>query len=245
MNEIINGDCLEVMPKLKDGCIDMVFCDLPYGVTKNRWDSQIPLGKLWELYDKIMKPRTAVVLTAQTPFDKVLGVSNLKNLRYEWIWNKELVSGFLNANRMPMKQHENVLVFYKKLPTYNPIKTLGVKSHSQGTTTKQTNNNYSKYTKVDNTDKHGDLKFPTTILNFQKPHPSKSLHPTQKPVELVKYFIKTYTDEGDIVLDNCSGSGTTAIACLETGRKYICIEQDREYYQKSLERVEEWKENNR
>lgn len=242
MNDIVQGDCLEVMKKIKTGSIDMILCDLPYGTTRNKWDSVIPLEPLWEQYNRIIKDRGAIVLTAQTPFDKVLGVSNLKNLKYEWVWDKQLVSGFLNANRMPLKRHENVLVFYKKSPTYNPIKTLGVKSHSKGKTISQSvNNNYGNFGVVDNGDKHGNMKFPTTILSFQKPHPSKAIHPTQKPVELFEYLIKTYTNENDVVLDNCAGSGTTAIACLNTGRKYICIEQEEEYVEIINKRIEEWR----
>ena len=224
------GDCLELMKDILDGAIDMILCDLPYGTTKNKWDTIIPFEPLWEQYNRIIKHNGAIVLTAQTPFDKVLGASNLKMLKYEFVWDKCLTSGHLNANRMPLRQHENILVFYKKPPTYNPIKTVGVKSHSRGDCTKSNaNNNYGAFNKVDNGEIHGSMKFPTTILKFQKPHPSVAVHPTQKPVELFEYLIKTYTNEGDTVLDNCVGSGTTLVACQNTNRNGIGFEKEPKY----------------
>lgn len=229
VNKIIQGDCLKVMREMEDKSIDMILCDLPYGTTQNKWDSTIDLGLLWRQYERVTKDNGVIVLTAQDKFTAKLMLSNEKIHKYNLVWDKILTSGFLNANHMPLRVHEDVCVFYKKPPTYNPQKTRGKKNHPKGNMKSDKNNNYGEYEKVDNTDELGDMKHPKSIITFQKPHPSKSVHPTQKPVALFEYLIKTYTNKGDLVLDNCAGSGTTGVACQNTGRDYILIEKEPEY----------------
>lgn len=217
------GDCLERMKEIPDGSVDMILCDLPYGTTQNKWDSVLPLDKLWAEYNRICDG--TIVLTAQTPFDKVLGVSNLRMLKYEWIWRKEAGTGFLNAKKMPLKDHENILVFYEKLKTYNPQMRTGFKSYKckQG----HVGSNYGKVRPDNITESNGE-RYPLSVLDFTRD--KSKVHPTQKPVALMEYLIKTYTDEGDTVLDNTMGSGTTGVACRNTGRKFIGIEMDPTYY---------------
>lgn len=218
------GDCLDLMKDITDSSIDMILCDLPYGTTQNKWDTVIPLESLWEQYNRVIKDNGAIVLTAQTPFDKVLGASNLKMLKYEWIWKKNIATGHLNAKRMPMKDHENILVFYKKPPTYNPQMV-------EGTPYKNIrlpiNDNGSNYGDIERTNTvNSGTWYPKTVLSFDR---EIGLHPTQKPVELFEYLIKTYTNEGDTVLDNCLGSGTTLVACQNTNRNGIGYEKEPKY----------------
>jgi len=232
LNKIHQGDCLEIMKDIPDGSIDMILCDLPYGTTRNKWDTVIPLDELWDQYERVIKDNGAIVLTAQTPFDKVLGASNIKRLKYEWIWEKNIATGHLNAKKMPMKKHENVLIFYKKPPTYNPQMTKGKAYINKR---KPINDNGSNYGYIKRTDTiNNGLRYPVDTLQFDR---EIGLHPTQKPVELFEYLIKTYTNEGETVLDNCMGSGTTAIACMNTDRNYIGFELDKTYYEKSLDRI--------
>lgn len=239
LNEIIHGDCLEVMRQFPDKSIDMILCDLPYGTTACEWDSVIPLEPLWEQYERIIKDNGAILLFAQTPFDKVLGCSNIKNLRYEWIWEKEQGTGNLNANKMPLKKTENILVFYKKLPTYNPQMTEG-----SAYTRKRNYNDNEIFGKTGTKDgyvtKNTGIRYPTNLIKFNRELGDR-LHPTQKPVALCEYLIKTYTLPGEIVLDNCIGSGTTAIACINTGRNFIGIEIDEKYVKIARERIEKHK----
>lgn len=236
MIKLIRGDCLELMSEIPDGSIDMVMCDLPYGTTKNKWDSVLPLDVLWHHYWRIC--RGAVVLTAQTPFDKVLGVSSLAELRYEWIWEKTAATGFMNAKKAPLKAHENILVFYKKPPTYNP-------QMSEGATIKRVNasiashgDNYGKATSI-RAPYESTQRYPRSVVRYAKDNRMAAEHPTQKPVALMEYLIRTYTNEGDTVLDNCMGSGTTGVACVNTGRKFIGIELDREYFRAARRRIKE------
>jgi len=217
--------------------VDMILCDLPYGATANKWDIIIPFESLWSQYERIIKNNGAIVLFSDGLFMTEMMQSNKKMWKYNLIWDKVLSSGFLNANRMPLRQTEEICVFYNKLPTYNPQKTKGKASHSKGVPKENENNNYGKFDFVDNSVEHGDMKFPTSILRFSKPHPSKTLHPTQKPVELLEYLIKTYTIENEIVLDNTAGVCSTGIACKNTRRKWICIEKEEEYCVKSVERI--------
>lgn len=218
---------------LPDKSVDMILCDLPYGTTRNKWDSVIPLDTLWEQYVRVIKDNGAIVLTAQTPFDKVLGSSNLQMLRYEWIWQKEAGTGFLNAKKMPLKDHENVLIFYRDLPTYNPQMETGKpytckKSH-HGT-------NYGRdVVDVVITDNSGE-RYPKTVQRFQRDR--DKLHPTQKPVDLFRYLIRTYTNAGEIVLDNCIGSGTTAVAATLEGRKWIGFETEPKYVEIANKRLD-------
>lgn len=231
LNKIYNEDCLEGMKRIPDGSVDMILCDLPYGTTRNKWDSIIPLEPLWEQYERIIKDNGAIVLTAQTPFDKVLGVSNLDMLRYEWIWQKESGTGFLNAKKMPLKNHENILVFYKRLPTYNPQMRTGFKEYEIKQGHLGTNYGDGKgVTSVSNGE-----RYPLTTVKFTRD--KDKVHPTQKPVALFEYLIKTYTNEGETVLDNCAGSGTTMIACMNTDRNFIGFELDEGYFEMANERI--------
>lgn len=231
LNKIYNEDCLEGMKRIPDGSVDMILCDLPYGTTRNKWDSVLPFDKLWEQYERIIKDNGAIVLSAQTPFDKVLGASNLKLLRYEWIWEKTQGTGHLNANRMPLKNHENILVFYKNLPVYNPQFEAGI---AYKTTSSVNSSNYGTQNESTVTINDG-FRYPLTIQEFN--YDTETFHPTQKPVALFEYMIKTYTNKGDTILDNCMGSGTTAIASINTERNFIGFETNEEYYNKSLQRI--------
>lgn len=232
---LIHGDCLEVMEELikAEIKVDMILADLPYGTTQNKWDSVIPLDKLWDLYKGIIKEDGAIVLTAQTPFDKVLGASNLEMLKYEWIWKKTYHTGHLNAKKMPLKNHENILVFYKKLPTYNPQFEEGEPYKTKVPDNAKTSSNYGKqsgYT-IDNK----GIRYPRSVITFDKA--KGRYHPTQKPVKLFRYLIRTYTNEGDVVLDNVCGSGTTALASTYEGRKWIAIEKEEKYVNITKERL--------
>lgn len=237
--ELRKGDCLELMKDIEDKSVDMILCDLPYGTTQNKWDSVIDLDLLWKQYKRIIKDKGIIVLTGQDKFSAKLMLSNEKMHKYNLIWDKELISGFLNANRMPLRLHEDILIFYKKSGTYNPQKVKGLKSHSKGKMKTNVNNNYGKYNKVDNGDLLGDMKHPKSILKFMKPHPSKALHPTEKPLELFDWLIKTYTNKGDLVLDNCAGSGTTGVACQNLYRNCIMMEKEEEYCNIILKRLRE------
>jgi len=240
INVIYNGDCLELMPRLvEDKSIDMIFADLPYGTTKCKWDSVIDLPKLWSEYERVIKDNGVILLFAQSPFDKVLGASNLKLLKYEWIWEKTQATGHLNAKKMPMKAHENILVFYKKLPTYNPQKTNGHKPI----------NSYTKYIKTqNNTELYGEMKreisgggetdrYPRSVITFASDKQKSCLHPTQKPLSLVEYMIKTYTNPFDLVLDNTCGSGTTGVAAKKLNRQFILMEKDYEIFKTARKRI--------
>ena len=233
LNKIYNEDCLEGMKRIPNKSVDMILCDLPYGTTRNKWDSIIPLDLLWEQYCRVIKDNGAIVLTAQTPFDKVLGASNLKHLKYEWIWQKDAGTGFLNAKKMPLKDHENILVFYKKPPTYNPQMRTGFKPY---TTTKGHHGTNYGSDKGATTVSDGE-RYPLTTMKF--PRDSNKLHPTQKPVALFEYLIRTYTNENETVHDNVMGLGTTAIACINTNRNYIGFEMDTNYFNLANERIEQ------
>ena len=226
------GDCLELMKDIPDKSIDMILCDLPYGTTKNKWDSVIPFEPLWEQYNRIIKDNGAIVLFSQMPFTADLVASNYKDFRYEWIWEKLSASGHLNATRMPMKKHENILVFYKKLPTYNPQFTEG-KPYVATCSTHSSNYGKQKYNITTIND---GKRYPVDIIKFNN---DRGLHPTQKPVELLEYLIKTYTNEGEVVLDNCMGSGSTCVACINTNRHYIGFELDPQYYDIACKRLDE------
>ena len=240
INKIYLGDCLDVMKFIGDKSIDMILCDLPYGITQNKWDTIIPFKDLWYFYERIIKDNGAIVLFGQDKFSAKLMLSNEKIHRYNLIWDKQLTSGFLNANKMPLRCHEDIIVFYKQLPIYNPQKIKGNKNHSKGKMqTEISNNNYSKYKRVDMGEILGDMKHPKSIISFSKPHPSKCLHPTQKPIELCEWLIQTYTNEEDLILDNCIGSGTTAIAAINTNRRWIGIEKDEKYFETANKRIEE------
>ena len=229
------------MKDIPDKSIDMILCDLPYGTTRNKWDSIIPLEPLWEQYERIIKDRGMICLTAVEPFASQLISSNYKLFRYDLIWDKKLPSGFLNAKRRPLRRHEQILCFYKKLPTYNPIMEIRGKPRNKGSYNKKKGNGDSCYGKLKNIKSFNNIYYPTSILEFSNANQKDKLHPTQKPVELFEYLIKTYTNEGDVVLDNCIGSGTTAIACINTNRFFIGIEKEKEYVDIANKRIEEHK----
>ena len=227
------GDCLELMKEIPDKSIDMILCDLPYGTTKNKWDSAFNLQILWAEYERIIKNNGAIVLFSQMPFTAELVHSNLKLFKYEWIWIKDNGTGFLNAKKMPLKIHENIEVFYKNPPLYNPQMRKGFKPYSQKNG--KGSSNYGKQISVITTN-NGE-RYPIDILEFQRD--KGKLHPTQKPVALLEYLIKTYTDEGEVVLDNCMGSGTTGVACKELNRNFIGFEINENYFNIAKDRIGE------
>ncbi len=238
---LMQGDCLELMNKIPDKSIDMILCDLPYGATKNNFDIQIPFTPLWKEYERIIKKNGAILLFGQGRFFVDLVNSNRKLFRYDLVWDKQLKTGFLNAKRMPLRQHEQIAVFYKKLPTYNPQFTKGEPLHSKGISyqnRKHKNQNYGEFHIADDSRAGSIEKYPTSILSFQKPHPSVSNHRTEKPVSLLEWLIRTYTNEGQTVLDNCMGSGSTGVACINTNRNFIGIELDENYFKIAKERIE-------
>jgi site-specific DNA-methyltransferase (adenine-specific) len=252
INHIYNEDCLEGMKKIKDKSVDMILCDLPYGTTDCKWDSIIPLEKLWEQYERIVKDDGAIVLTATQPFASLLVSSNLKLFKYDWIWEKDQGSNFINVKNEPLKKHESVLVFSKgtiankskRRMKYNPQGLISCEI-------KKTNANKRKdggYLGERENFSDGEYKqefknYPSTILKYKR---DRGLHPTQKPVEMFEYLIRTYTEPGAVVLDNCMGSGTTAVACVRSGRNFIGFENDTEhgYYETAMQRIKEvWHEN--
>lgn len=228
------GECLEVMAAIPDGSVDMVLCDLPYGTTQNKWDAVIPFEPLWAQYWRVCKPSAAVVLTAQPPFDKALGASQIQHLKYEWIWEKSKATGHLNAKVQPMKAHENILVFYRKQCFYAPQKTPGKPYVAKGGKSPNSNSNYGNFEAVREGSEDG-TRYPRSVVYF--PHVAKPVHPTQKPVALFDYLIRTYTQPGELVLDNTAGSGTTAVAAGQAGRRWICIERDLDYSLAAMDRI--------
>lgn len=239
------GDCLDVMQRISNKSVDMILCDLPYGCLNKtnksaQWDNIIPFVPLWEQYERIIKDNGAIILFASGMFTAQLMMSNPKMWRYNLVWDKKLKSGFLNANRMPLRQHEDICVFYKKLPTYNPqmLKCEPHKrNHRRGRLVGQMQQRcYGKF--IDKPTIISDEKFPTSIISIAKEHINgKSYHPTQKPVSLLRYLIRTYTNDGDLVLDNCMGSGSTIIAAIQERRHYIGIELQQEYYDITRKRI--------
>ena len=244
-NEITfyKGDCLEVMKAFPDNSVDMVLCDLPYGVTQNESDKPLDLTALWGQYKRVVKPKGCIALFAQGKFYIELVQSNLQMFRYDFVWDKELSTGFLNAKRMPLRQHEQIAIFYEKPPVYHPQFTEGKPLHSKGrryAEREPVNRNYGKFHAPDDCRAGETQKYPTSILRFPKPHSSVVLHRTEKPVALLEWLIKTYTAEGDTVLDNCAGSMSTAIACLNANRRGIMIEKDAGYFEIGKTRVEKY-----
>ena len=224
LNNVFEGDCLEIMKQLPEKSIDMVLCDLPYGTTQNKWDSVIPLGGLWQQYRRIVKDDGAIVLTSQGMFTAELMVSNSKMFRYKWIWEKSKSTNFLNAKKQPLRKHEDVCVFYRKQPVYHPQMIDGL-PYDKGIRKNQLSGSYGDFQPVH---VHSDGKrYPTDIIYFKTAESEgKVFHPTQKPVELGRYFVRTYTNPGDIVLDNTSGSGSFLVAALLEGRNFIGIEKN-------------------
>lgn len=250
-NEIYLGDCLEIMNQIADCSIDMILADLPYGTTACHWDSIIPLKPLWEHYKRVIKPNGAIVLTGSQPFTTILINSNFEWFKYEWIWVKSIKTGFQHSKNAPMKRHENVIVFSSGVVNHENMTNNRMKYYPQLEFGKP----YKKVIKIPNVGKGGlhrataanmrfvgsirnndGVRYPDSVLEFPQ-HNNKS-HPSEKPIGLFSYLILTYTNPGDIVLDNVAGSGTTAIAAIETGRQWICIEKDPEYYQMAKGRIE-------
>jgi site-specific DNA-methyltransferase (adenine-specific) len=240
---IIQGDCLQEMPKLEAKSVDMILTDLPYGMTNNHWDSQLPLNALWIQFKRIIKEKGAIVLFADEPFTSLLITSNLENFKYRLVWDKDTGGGFLNAKIMPLKQTEDICVFgygtinyypilkKKPLNRVRPISFTGRQSENYGEVkVKKPSEGY------DNT-----LNYPTNLLKFPSHNgecnPQNIIHPTQKPVKLFEYLIKTYSKEGNLILDCCAGSGTTAVACLNSNRRYTCIEKEQFYFEVMKQRV--------
>ena len=244
--EILLGDCLELMKDIPNGSIDMILCDLPYGTTQNKWDSVLPLDLLWLEYQRAIKQSGVIVLTASQPFTSQLVMSNLKLFKYSLVWNKKIVTGFLNSKRQPLRQHEDILVFYSKQPTYNPqMHQNKLKRNFEGAEIKPSTENYGKQKNYISTVKD-DISYPRSIIEqtgVVNNSSQKVAHPTQKPIALFEYLIKTYTNENDLILDNTAGSGTTAIACLNTNRQFIVIEKEQKYYDIILKRVGDFNKN--
>lgn len=237
MIELYNADCLEKMKDLKDKSIDMILTDLPYGITHCTWDNEIDLDKMWEQYERIIKDNGVICLFSQNKFFIKLVNSNPKLYRYDLIWDKVFSTGFLNANRQPLRSHEQIAIFYKKQPKYKPQFKQGKPLHGKGRKRTDTNNVYGNFDTTFDKRRGSTEKYPTSILKFSKLHPSQMIYPTEKPVELLEYLIKTYTDEGDIVLDSCMGSGSTGVACQNINRKFIGIEINRETFEIAKERI--------
>jgi site-specific DNA-methyltransferase (adenine-specific) len=232
--ELIHGDCLDQMTFIDDRSVDLILCDLPYGTTFCPWDIVIPFDQLWGHYERIIKDNGAIVLFSAQPFTAVLASSNLKLFRYEWIYEKPAATGFLNANKQPLRAHENILVFYKRQPTYNPQKTFG---HQKKKAKRKDVNSevYGKALKVQ--DYESTERYPRSVQIFNSDKQKKSLHPTQKPVSICEYLIKTYTNQRDLVLDNCMGSGTTGVACVNTNRRFIGMEKNDSYFEIAKARI--------
>ena len=230
---LFQGDCLQIMSAIPDGAIDLILCDLPYGITDCEWDSLIPMEPLWNEYRRLIKQNGAIVLTAQQPFATDLINAARKWFRYEIIWSKAKPLGFLNANRMPLRAHENVLVFYKRLPCYNPQFTEGEPYHSKGRSNSKTAVYRDIKKRIDTINK--GVRYPRSVLHF--PQEGRTGHPTEKPQALFEWIVKTYTRPGETVLDNCVGSGTTAAACEATGRRWIGIEMTERFCEMVRDRL--------
>lgn len=234
-NYLVQGDCLNEMKMIQDASVDMILCDLPYGVTKNSWDVVIPFDTLWKEYKRIIKNNGAILLFGSQPFTSLMITSNLDMFRYSLVWEKNKFSDFLNSKRKPMKTNEDIVVFYKKQPTYNPqywYSTPYTRWNTQSAVNKQTNYGNHKENVAESKD---GKRLPTTVLKFDRIE--RPQHPTQKPVELLEWLIKTYTNENETVLDNCMGVGSTGVACKNTNRKFIGIELEKKYFDIAVSRI--------
>lgn len=234
---LLHDDCIRAMHDLADNSIDFLLMDPPYNTTNCAWDTPLDFEAFWKEANRVVKPNGCKALFAQTPFDKVLGCSNLKQLRYEWIWEKSQGTGWLNCRKMPIKCHENILIFYQKLPEYHPQMTHG---HTRKVSTAKHKRNCKKsdiYGSYGLTSYDSTNRYPRDVLYFKSDKQKCSYHPTQKPVALCAYLISTYTSPGDTVLDPCMGSGTTGVAALQTGRKFIGIDSDKHWYDVAYERI--------
>ena len=229
LNKVHLGDCLEVMDELIENniIVDAIITDVPYGTTACKWDTIIPFSPMWERLNKLIKPNGAIVLFGSEPFSSALRMSNIKNYKYDWVWKKNRGTGHLNAKKVPLLLHENVLVFYKERSIYNPQKTEG-KQYKRLNCSRQATNKgvYGVMDKTTDTINNGD-RYPVTVIDFKKVE--RTLHPTQKPVDLMAYLVKTYTNENELVLDFTAGSGTTGVACKQCNRNFILIEKEKDY----------------
>lgn len=230
--QLFHGDCLDILPTLESGSVDMILADLPYGTTNCKWDSPIDLQRLWPEYRRVCKG--AIVLFAQSPFDKALGMSNIKELRHEWIWEKGNATGHLNANRAPMKAHENILVFAAGKYTYSPQITDG---HVRKVSTKKRREDCPVYNEHDRTPYDSTSRYPRSVQKFSSDKQRGGKHPTQKPLALCEYLIRTYSNPGDLILDNVMGSGTVPLAAANTGRRFIGIEKEQAYFELARDRL--------
>ena len=245
LDRIYNEDCLEGMGRIPDGTVDCIITDLPYGVLNagsdgGRWDTVIPFGPMWEQFIRVTRPAAPVILFAQGMFTAELMMSNRKMWRYNLVWKKgDRASGFLNANRMPLRNHEDICVFYDKQPVYHPQMRTGFPNHTRGHRSgKLKNGCYGKFDPWGCSETVTTEKFPLSVIDIAKEHDTrKQFHPTQKPIDLLRYLVLTYSDRGGVVLDACMGSGTTAVACIREGRHFIGFEKDREYFDKACERI--------
>lgn len=228
--ELWQGDCLELMKRIPDGSVDMVLTDPPYGTTDNKWDMVIPTQPMWKELNRVVKENGAVCLFSQQPYSTDLILSNRKQFRYEWIWEKSNPVGFLNANKMPLRAHENIMVFYKKLPTYHPQMTKGKPYVSKAGN--RFTSNYRPFQGVET--RNQGFRYPRDVIKYPG---ERGLHPTQKPVPLLEYMVKTYTDPGETVLDFTMGSGSTGVACANTGRNFVGIEKDPQYFATAQQRI--------
>ena len=235
--KLYKGDCLEVMKNIADKSVDMILCDLPYGTTKCKWDVVIPFDKLWEQYNRIIKENGIIVLFGSEPFSSLLRISNLKSYKYDLKWQKDQGSDFMLAKKKPLKDYEDILIFYKKQPTYNPQMREGFKEWTKRDTGETIIEHLGRIEKPQIKHSVGNKRYPLSILKFNRIR--NGLHPTQKPVDLLEWLIKSYTNENDLVLDNCMGVGSTGIACLNTNRKFIGIELDKNYFNIAKQRIEE------
>jgi site-specific DNA-methyltransferase (adenine-specific) len=235
LNKIYNQDCYELLQEIESGTIDLLLQDTPFGCTQNEWDIKPDLLKMWIEWERVTKENGAMIFFATQPFASELILSNQKNFRYDLIWYKALGTGFLNANKMPMRNHEIILVFYRKLPTYNPQMVVG-KMRMKGSKKGNSTTNYGSYEGKTKTD---DQYFPQSVIDFTNgDRTSENDHPTQKPLDLIRYLIKTFSNENELVFDGYMGSGTTAHACILEKRKFIGAEMNKEYYEKSMKRLE-------
>jgi DNA modification methylase len=237
---LYHNDCLEEMNKISDKSIDMILCDLPYGTTACSWDNVIPFEPLWSQYNRIIKDNGCIALFGSEPFSSYLRMSNIKNYKYDWIWEKSNASGFLNSSYRPLQSHENILIFYKNKSTYNP------QMYTINKLSNKTSLNKNGYGSLYSTSKYkamqtggNEKRFPRTIIECFSVNSSVNLHPTQKPVTLLEYLIKTYTLENELVLDNTMGSGSTGVACMNTNRNFIGIEKDEKYFNIAKKRIEQ------
>ena len=236
MIQLYNGDCLEVMKNIPDGSVDLVLTDPPYGTTACKWDSVIPFEPMWKQLNRIIKPNGAICLFGSEPFSSALRISNIKNYRYDWIWKKSYSTGFMNANKMPLKNTEAISVFYKMLPTYNPQGIIKINKKCNRKRDKETTI-YSNMGLKNGEYIQRFTNYPTNIISTDKKE--KTEHPTQKPIALLEYLIKTYTNEDEIVLDFTMGSGSTGVACINTNRSFIGIELDKGYFDIAEKRINE------